>query len=62
MIVPLVDSVTGTPVYLNPSFVMTLRPDPMDPEHVSLVKLRDGELMRIQGSLDGVAEKLSEPS
>ena len=41
MIVPLRDAVTATTVYINPSYVVTLRPDPVDPDHISLVRLRD---------------------
>jgi hypothetical protein len=41
MIVPFVDSVSGTPVYINPEYVVALRPDPTAPDRVSIVKLRD---------------------
>jgi len=43
MIVQFQDFVTGTPVYINPAFVATVRPDPEDPERTTDVKLRDGE-------------------
>ena len=59
MIVQLMDSVTGTPVYINPAYVVTLRPDPADPDHISIVKLRDGETIRIRGGDQDVADKLA---
>jgi hypothetical protein len=62
MIVPLVDSVTGTPVYINPAYVLSLRPDPADVEHVTLLKLEDGESLRVRGDHTEVAKKLAEPS
>ena len=43
MIVEFVDSVAGTPVYINPEYVVVFRPDPGDPTKVTMVKLRDGE-------------------
>jgi hypothetical protein len=59
MIVQLTDSVTGTPVYLNPAYVVSLRPEPADPTRVSLVKLRDGESIRVLGDHQAVADKLA---
>lgn len=59
MIVQLVDSVAGTPVYINPAFVMTLRPDPDDPTGTTLVKLSDGESFRVRGVHEDVADKLA---
>ncbi|MDB4934971.1 MAG: hypothetical protein JWP87_1943 [Labilithrix sp.] len=59
MIVPLVDSVTGTPVYINPAYVLSLRPDPADVDHVTLVKLEDGESLRVHGDHTEVAKKLN---
>ncbi len=58
MIVHLVDSVTGTAIYINPEFVVTFRPDPSDPLHVTIVKLSDGESIRVRGAHEEVAEKL----
>jgi hypothetical protein len=52
------DAVTGTTVYINPEYVVSLRPDPADPDAVSIVKLRDGESIRIRGDHRDVAEKL----
>jgi hypothetical protein len=60
MIVEFTDSVAGVPVYINPVYVVTLRPDPSDPLHVTLVKLRDGETLRVRGDHTEVANKLSE--
>ena len=59
MIVQLTDSVAGTPVYINPEYVVTLRPDPEDPDHVSVIKVRDGESIRVRGSDKEVADKLA---
>jgi hypothetical protein len=61
MIVPFVDSVTGTAVYINPDYVVALRPDPEAPERVSIVKLRDGESIRLEGEHQDVADKLVRP-
>jgi hypothetical protein len=43
MIVPFLDTDAGTTVSINPEYVVTLRPDPAEPERVSVVKLRGGE-------------------
>ena len=59
MIVQLTYSVAGTPVYINPEYVVTLRPDPEDPDHVSVIKVRDGESIRVRGSDTEVADKLA---
>ena len=59
MIVQLMDSVTGTPVYINPAYVVTVRPDPADPDHISIIKIRDGESVRVRGSDKEVADKLA---
>ena len=37
---------------------MTLRPDPETPERTTIVKLRDGESFRVQGTHVEVAAKL----
>ena len=59
MIVPFTDSVTATAVYINPAFVVSIRPDPADPTRVTLVKLQDGESIRVHGEHREVAEKLA---
>jgi hypothetical protein len=59
MVVPFVDSVTGTSVYLNPTYVVATRPDPAEPDHITIVKLKDGEAIRVRGDQEEVAEKLS---
>lgn len=59
MIVPLMDSVTGTAVYINPTYVLSMRPDPADPQKVTMVKLQDGESIRVYGEHQEVAEKLA---
>jgi len=59
MIVQFIDSVAGTPVYINPAYVVTLRPDPADPDHISIIKIRDGESIRVRGGDKEVADKLA---
>ena len=59
MIVQFFDSDAGTTVYINPEYVVTLRPDPADPERNSIVKLRDGETFRVQGTHVEVAARLA---
>jgi hypothetical protein len=61
MMVPLLDSVVGAAVYVNPIDVVTLRPDPVDPDHGSLVKIRDGEVIRVRGDHRDVAGRLTRP-
>jgi hypothetical protein len=58
MIVQFIDASIGTTVYINPTYVMSLRPDPSDPDHISIVRLRDGESLRVKGDHREVAEKL----
>jgi len=59
MIAQFMDSVAGTAVYINPTYVVTLRPDPAEPDHVSIVKVRDGESIRVRGDHREVADKLA---
>jgi len=59
MIAQFMDSVAGTAVYINPAYVVTLRPDPAEPDHVSIVKVRDGESIRVRGDHGEVADKLA---
>lgn len=58
MIVQFTESVTGTPVYVNSAYVVSLRPDPADPTRLSLVTLRNGESIR-DGDHEEVADKLA---
>jgi hypothetical protein len=58
MIVQFMDIAAGTAVYINPTYVVTIRPDPADPDHVSIVRLRDGESIRVKGDHWDVADKL----
>jgi len=51
MIVQFVDSTFGTAVYINPVYVVSLRPDPVDPDHISIVKLQDEESVRVRSDL-----------
>jgi hypothetical protein len=55
MIVKFTDSVAGTAVYINPDYVVSLRPDPADPLKVTQVKLDDSETIRIFGEQTEVA-------
>jgi hypothetical protein len=59
MIAHFIDAVTGTPVYVNPDYVVSLRPDPADPDTVSLLKISDGETFRLRGSHTEIAAKLT---
>ena len=59
MIVQFMDSMAGTPVYINPAYVVTLRPDPADPDNISVIKTRDGEFIRVRGGDKEVADKLA---
>jgi hypothetical protein len=60
MIAQFIDMNIGTTVYINPDYVMSLRPDPVDPDHVSLILLRNGETVRVKGDHREVAAKLAE--
>jgi len=62
MIVQFFDSVSGTPVYINPDYVVSLRPDPVEPDAMSVVKLQDGETVRVRAAHQQVAEKLRRPA
>jgi len=58
MIAQVMDTVTGTPVYVNPMYVVTLRPDPADPDHISIITLRNGESIRVRGEHREVADRV----
>ena len=59
MIAQFMDSLVGTPVYINPAYVVTLRPDPADPDHISIIKIRDGKSIRVRWGDKEVADKLA---
>jgi hypothetical protein len=59
MIVQFFDTDAGSTVYINPEYVVTLRPDPAEPERISVVKLRDGETFRVQDTHVEVAARLA---
>jgi hypothetical protein len=59
MIAHFIDAVAGTPVYINPEYVVSLRPDPADPDEASIVKISDGETLRVRGSHNDIAAKLT---
>jgi hypothetical protein len=46
-------------VYFNPEYVVSVRPDPENPDHSTLVKLKDGEYLRVRGEHTDVAKKLA---
>ena len=58
MIVQFMDIAAGTAVCINPTYMVTIRPDPADPDHVSIVRLRDRESIRVKGDHREVADKL----
>ena len=58
MIAQFIDTTNGAAVYINPAYVVLIRPDPIDPDHVSIVKLRDGESIRVKGDHEEVSDKL----
>lgn len=59
MVTQFMDIAAGSAVYINPTYVVTLRPDPADPDHVSIITLRNGESIRVKGDHREVAERLS---
>lgn len=58
MIVEFTDGVAGTAVYINPKYVVSMRPEPTDPLHVSTIKLNDGETIQVRGEHTELADKL----
>ena len=60
MIVEFIDNVTGAPVYINPRYVLSMRPDPAEPLNVTVIKLQDGESIRVRGEHREVADKLAD--
>ena len=59
MIVQFSDVDSGVPVYVNPAFVVSMRPDAAEPTRVTVVKLRTGEALRVAGGHEDVADKLA---
>jgi hypothetical protein len=59
MIEQFMDTAAGTAVYINPAYVVTIRPDPADPDHISIITLRTGEAIRVKGEHREVADKLA---
>ena len=62
MVVRFVDGNTGTPIYINPEYVMSLRPDPVKIESGSIIKLGNGETIRVEGDHEEVAARLARHS
>ena len=50
---------TGMAVYISPTYVATLRPDPAEPLQITLVKPNDGESIHVRGEQTDVAAKLA---
>jgi hypothetical protein len=44
--------------FFDGALVVSVRPDPVDPLNVSIVKLNDGETIRVRGEHTEVADKL----
>ena len=59
MIVQFIESKAGAPIYVNPAYVVTLRPDPSDPDNTTMIKTEDGECIHVHGEHRQVADKLS---
>jgi uncharacterized protein YlzI (FlbEa/FlbD family) len=59
MIAQFVDSIAGTAVYINPAYVVTMRPAPEPPDRATIIKLQDGETIRVHGDHQEVADKLA---
>jgi hypothetical protein len=59
MIVAFTDAETATTVYVNPAYVMTMRPDPADPDHRTIVRLEDGESIRVNEDHRKAFDKLA---
>jgi hypothetical protein len=62
MIVDFIDAVAGTPVYINPAFVVSMRPDPERPTEWTEVHMQDGQTLRVIGEHSDVADKLAVPA
>lgn len=59
MIVQFTDNKAGTPIYVNPAYVVTMRPDPNDPDNATMIKTEDGECIQVRGDHRQVADKLA---
>lgn len=59
MIIAFAEAASGVPIYINPAFVVSVRPDPADPERTTVVRLSDSETLRLHGSHNEVAARLS---
>ena len=62
MIVPFTDSTIATAVHVNPAYVVTLQPDPVDMDFVNIIKLEDGGSIGVQGDHRRVADGLARTS
>ena len=58
MIVQFIDAIAGTTVYINPQYVVSMRPDPAHPDENTIVTLDGGETLTVRGEHMAVADKL----
>ena len=58
MIVQFRDTNAGTPVYINPTYIVTFRPAPEDPHRATILRLSDGEVITVKGEHTEVANKI----
>jgi hypothetical protein len=58
VVVPFTDSNRGETVYVNPAYVMVLRPDPDNPGDASMIKVEGGECIKVRGAHRQVADRL----
>lgn len=59
MIVEFFDRTAGTPICINPAYVVVLRPNAANPTAVSLGKLAEGKSLRVRGDLREVTDPLN---
>jgi hypothetical protein len=46
-------------VYINPVYVVSMRPDPEAPSRMPVIKLSDGDTVRVNGDHEKVADRLA---
>jgi hypothetical protein len=54
------DHIAGTPVYINPEYVMSLHPNPTEPTRITMAKHWDGESIRVHSDHQEVADRLAQ--
>jgi uncharacterized protein YlzI (FlbEa/FlbD family) len=53
------DSISGTPVAVNPDHVAKVRPAPDDPNNITVIRLKDGDEIGVEGKHTDVVKKLA---